>query len=52
MLAENLLCDVLHSEFCSEFKEEGDTGQDVDTISGVEVIETPGMQGMPRRQLK
>ena len=52
MLAEDLVCDVRHSEFCSEFKEEGDMGQDVDTSSGLEVIETPGMQGMPRRQLK
>ena len=29
MLLKNLVCDVLHSESCSGFKE-GDTGQDVD----------------------
>ena len=43
MLTENLVCDVLHSESCSEFKEEGDTGQDVDTFPGDEVIKTSGM---------
>ena len=40
---DNLVCDVLHSESCSEFKEEGDTGQDVDTFPGDEVIKTSGM---------
>ena len=34
---------AIHSESCSEFKEEGDTGQDVDTFPGDEVIKTSGM---------
>ena len=41
-VTENLVCDVLHSESCSEFKEEGDTGQDVDTFFDDKVMKTPG----------
>ena len=39
---DNLVCDVLHSESCSEFKDEGDTGQDVDTFFDDKVMKTPG----------
>ena len=41
MLLKNLVCDVLHSESCSGFKE-GDTGQDVDTFFDDKVMKTPG----------